>query len=95
MDLNAKCKTVITFRKEKHRGKSSGYKARQRVLRHDLLRKNWYVVLHQKYTFLGIRGGPVVRNLHSHCRGPGFNPWSGNKPKKKREREKKIQIFAL
>ena len=24
-------------------------------------------------------GGPVVRTLHSHCRGPGFNPWSGGK----------------
>ena len=21
--------------------------------------------------------GPVVRSLHSPCRGPGFNPWSG------------------
>ena len=23
-------------------------------------------------------GGPVVKTLHSQCRGPGFNPWSGN-----------------
>ena len=23
-------------------------------------------------------GGPVVRTLHFHCRGHGFNPWSGN-----------------
>ena len=23
-------------------------------------------------------GGPVVKTLHSHCQGPGFNPWSGN-----------------
>ena len=22
--------------------------------------------------------GPVVRTLHSQCRGPGFNPWLGN-----------------
>ena len=22
--------------------------------------------------------GPVVKTLHSQCRGPGFNPWSGN-----------------
>ena len=22
-------------------------------------------------------GGPVVRTLRFHCRGPGFNPWSG------------------
>lgn len=24
-------------------------------------------------------GGPVVRTLHSHCRGHGFCPWLGNK----------------
>ena len=23
-------------------------------------------------------GGPVVRTLRFHCRGPGFDPWSGN-----------------
>ena len=23
-------------------------------------------------------GGPVTRTLHSQCRGPGFDPWSGN-----------------
>ena len=23
-------------------------------------------------------GGPVARNLHFQCRGPGFDPWSGN-----------------
>ena len=23
-------------------------------------------------------GGSVVKTLHSQCRGPGFNPWSGN-----------------
>ena len=23
-------------------------------------------------------GGPVVKTLHSQCRGPGFDPWSGN-----------------
>ena len=23
-------------------------------------------------------GGPVVKTQHSQCRGPGFNPWSGN-----------------
>lgn len=22
--------------------------------------------------------GPVVRILHSHCQGAGFDPWSGN-----------------
>ena len=23
-------------------------------------------------------GGPVAKTLHSQCRGPGFDPWSGN-----------------
>ena len=23
-------------------------------------------------------GGSVVKILHYECRGPGFNPWSGN-----------------
>ena len=23
-------------------------------------------------------GGPVVKTLRSRCRGPGFDPWSGN-----------------
>ena len=23
-------------------------------------------------------GGPVVRTLRFHCRGPGFDPWSEN-----------------
>ena len=23
-------------------------------------------------------GGPVVKTPHSQCRGPGFDPWSGN-----------------
>ena len=23
-------------------------------------------------------GSPVVRTSHFHCRGPGFDPWSGN-----------------
>ena len=23
-------------------------------------------------------GGAVVKTLSSQCRGPGFNPWSGN-----------------
>ena len=26
----------------------------------------------------GFPGGPVVKTLHSQCRGPGFDPWSGN-----------------
>ena len=26
----------------------------------------------------GFPGGPVAKTLCSQCRGPGFNPWSGN-----------------
>ena len=26
----------------------------------------------------GLPGDPVVKTLHSQCRGPGFDPWSGN-----------------
>ena len=29
--------------------------------------------------------GPVVRTLHFHCGGPGFDPWSGNKNPTSRE----------
>ena len=25
-----------------------------------------------------LSGGPAVKTLCSQCRGPGFNPWSGN-----------------
>ena len=39
-------------------------------------------------------GSPVVRTPHSHCRGPGFDPWLGNRdpashtvqPKKKKKK---------
>ena len=27
---------------------------------------------------LGHPGGPVAETPHSQCRGPRFNPWSGN-----------------
>ena len=26
----------------------------------------------------GLSGSPVVETPHSQCRGPGFDPWSGN-----------------
>ena len=26
----------------------------------------------------GLPWGPVAMTLHSQCRGPGFDPWSGN-----------------
>ena len=42
-------------------------------------------------------GSPVVRTLSFHCRGRGFNPWSGKNPmcqkKKKREREKTVEWY--
>ena len=27
----------------------------------------------------GFPGGPVAKTPSSQCRGPGFDPWSGNK----------------
>lgn len=26
----------------------------------------------------GFPGGPVAQAVHSQCRGPGIDPWSGN-----------------
>ena len=31
-----------------------------------------------KTTMRDFPGGPVAKTPHSQCRGPGFNPWSGN-----------------
>ena len=28
--------------------------------------------------FRDLPGGPVAKTPHSRCRGPGFDPWSGN-----------------
>ena len=49
-----------------------------------------------------LSGGPVVRILHFHCRGHGFNPWLGNQDpacciaqkRKKNEIKFKIQLFS-
>ena len=49
-----------------------------------------------------LSGGPVVRILHFHCRGHGFNPWLGNQDpacciaqkRKKNEIKCKIQLFS-
>ena len=30
------------------------------------------------HTRRDLPGAPVVKTPHSHCRGQGFNPWSGN-----------------
>ena len=35
-------------------------------------------ILCPKYASRDFPGGPVIRTLHCHCRGHGFNPWSGN-----------------
>ena len=32
----------------------------------------------QEYWCREFPGGPVARTLHSQCRGPGFNPWTGS-----------------
>ena len=32
----------------------------------------------QEVTFWDFPAGSVVKTPHSQCRGPGFNPWSGN-----------------
>ena len=41
-------------------------------------------------------GGPVVKTLHFHCRGCGFDPWSGKMPhgmaKKFKKKKKKTQL---
>ena len=31
-----------------------------------------------KYGCRGLPGGPVIKTPHTQCRGPRFNPWSGN-----------------
>ena len=41
--------------------------------RHHLADKGLY-----SQSYGGFPGGPVAKTLRSQCRGPGFNPWSGN-----------------
>ena len=36
-------------------------------------RSSYLKILH---ILRGFPGGPVVKTLHFHCRGQGFNPWS-------------------
>ena len=36
------------------------------------------VTLGKRETFQHFPGGPVVKNPCFHCRGHGFDPWSGN-----------------
>ena len=35
---------------------------------------------HKKERKGDFPGGPAAGTLSSQCRGPGFNPWSGNRP---------------
>ena len=50
-------------------------------------REAWHAAVHavakSQTRFSGWRtaitsGGPMIKTPHSQCRGPGFNPWSGN-----------------
>ena len=34
--------------------------------------------MHEECTPRDFPRGPVVKTLRSQCRGPRFNPWSGN-----------------
>ena len=35
-------------------------------------------ILNKNHFDRDFPGGPAVKTLHSQCRGPGFDPWSGN-----------------
>ena len=37
-----------------------------------------YTLLYLKWITRDFPGGAVVKTPRSQCRGPGFNPWSGN-----------------
>ena len=49
----------------------------------EWINKMWHVPTIQYYSAIkrneaDFLGGPVVKPLCFHCRGPWFNPWSGN-----------------
>ena len=46
----------------------------------DLLTWTKYLmdVLDETIWLQDLPGGPVAKTQRSQCRGPGFNPWSGN-----------------
>ena len=35
-------------------------------------------IIYLNYVHGDFPGGPVAKTPSSQCRGPGFNPWSGN-----------------
>ena len=37
-----------------------------------------YLFIYYKLLFRDFPGGPAVKTLSFHCRGHGFDPWSGN-----------------
>ena len=39
---------------------------------------NGILLSHKKEQYRDFPGDPVAKTLHSQCREPGFNPWSGN-----------------
>ena len=46
---------------------------------HVTTRKNFKrILLSEKSQTVDFPGGPVVKTLHFHCRGPGFDPCLGN-----------------
>ena len=56
------------------------------------------IIIFKDLKILDFPGGPVVKTLRFHCRGHGFDPWSGKIPsraarcdqKKKQNRKTKI-----
>ena len=36
------------------------------------------ISLLKRHLLQDFPGGPAAKTLHSQCRGPGFDPWSGN-----------------
>ena len=43
-----------------------------------LIKKGFQELGSLKATFLDFLSSPVAKTLHSQCREPGFDPWSGN-----------------
>ena len=40
--------------------------------------KQGLLLLNLRLPVRDLAGGPVAKTLHSQCKGPGLNPWSGN-----------------
>ena len=46
-----------------------------RICSYFLSKKEIYL---NTLTFGDLPGGPVAKTVSSQCKGPGFDPWSGN-----------------